>query len=47
MLPPVFKEQLVGSKVEKVGDEAKEQVDVVGKTKDGQWDGLKTTAVET
>jgi hypothetical protein len=30
-----------------VGDEPKRQVYVVGKTKDGKWAGLKTTAVET
>jgi len=46
-LAQVLKEQLLGVKVYKVGDEAEKQVFVVGKTSDGQWAGLKTTVVET
>jgi hypothetical protein len=30
-----------------VGDEAEKEVYIVGKTKSGQWAGLKTTVVET
>jgi len=37
----------VGVKDYKVGDEAEQQVYNVGKTKDGQLAGLKTTVVET
>ena len=40
-------EQLSGVKVYKFGDEAEKEVYVVGKAKDGQWAGLKTTVVET
>src|SRR5262249_58779199 len=40
-------EQLSGVKVYKVGEEAEKDVYLVGKTKDGQWAGLKTTVVET
>jgi hypothetical protein len=39
--------QLSGIKVYKVGDEAEREVYLVGKTKAGQWAGLKTTVVET
>ena len=46
-LAKVLKEQLSGVKVYKVGDEAEKDVYIVGKTKDGQWAGLKTTVVET
>src|SRR3989442_1184574 len=42
-LATVLQEQLSGIKVYKVGDEAEKQVYVVGKTKDGQWAGVKTT----
>jgi len=42
-----LKEQLSGVKVYKVGDEAEREVHIVGKTKDGQWAGLKTSVVET
>jgi hypothetical protein len=34
-------------KVSKIDDEAEKQAFVVGKTTDGKWAGLKTTAVET
>ncbi|HKB41481.1 MAG TPA: nuclease A inhibitor family protein, partial [Gemmataceae bacterium] len=46
-LAKVLQEQLSGVKVYKVGDEAEKAAYVVGKTKDGQWAGLKTTVVET
>jgi len=46
-LAKVLQEQLTGVKVYKVGDEAEKAAYVVGKTKDGQWAGLKTTVVET
>jgi Nuclease A inhibitor-like protein len=46
-LAAAVKQQLSGVKVYKVGDEPEKQVYVVGKTSDGQWAGLKTTAVET
>jgi hypothetical protein len=46
-LEKVLKEQLSGLQVYKVGDEAENQVYIVGKTPDGQWAGLKTTVVET
>jgi hypothetical protein len=46
-LAKVLKEQLTGIKVYKVGDEAEREVYIVGKTKDGQWAGLKTSVVET
>jgi hypothetical protein len=46
-LAKALREQLSGIKVYKVGDEAERDVYVVGKTKDGQWAGLKTTVVET
>jgi histidine triad (HIT) family protein len=46
-LVKVLKEQLSGVKVYKVGDEAERQAYVVGKTKTGQWAGVKTTVVET
>jgi hypothetical protein len=46
-LAKVLQEQLTGIKVYKVGDEAEREVYLVGKTKTGQWAGLKTTVVET
>jgi hypothetical protein len=46
-LVKTLKEQLSGVKGYKVGDEAERQLYIVGKTKDGQWAGLKTTVVET
>jgi hypothetical protein len=46
-LAKVLKEQLSGIKVYKVGDEAEREVYIVGKTKDRQWSGLKTSVVET
>src|SRR5262249_52897741 len=46
-LAKVLQEQPSGIKVYKVGDEAEKDVYIVGKTKDGQWAGLKTTVVET
>jgi hypothetical protein len=46
-LAQALQEQLSGIKVYKVGDEAEKEVYLVGKTKDGQWAGLKTTVVET
>jgi len=46
-LAGVINEQLQGVKVFKVGDEAEKQAYIVGKTKEGQWAGLKTTVVET
>ena len=46
-LAQVLKEQLSGIKVYKVGDEAEREVYIVGRTKDGQWAGLKTSVVET
>jgi histidine triad (HIT) family protein len=46
-LAAVLREQLTGTKVYKVGDEAQKQAFVVGKTSDGTWAGLKTTVVET
>jgi hypothetical protein len=33
--------------VYKIGDEPEKELFVVGKTKDGKWAGVKTTAVET
>ena len=41
-----IREQLSGVKVFKVGDTEKD-IYIVGKTKEGDWVGLKTTAVET
>jgi hypothetical protein len=46
-LAKVLKEQLSGVKGYKVGDEAERQLYIVGKAKDGQWAGVKTTVVET
>ena len=46
-LAKALQEQLSAIKVYKVGDEAEKDVYIVGKTKDGQWAGLKTTVVET
>jgi hypothetical protein len=46
-LVKTLKELLSGIKGYKVGDEAEREVYIVGKTKDGQWAGLKTTVVET
>jgi hypothetical protein len=42
-----LKEQLSGVKVYVVGDEAEKEVYLVGKTKAGQWAGLKATVVES
>jgi hypothetical protein len=42
-----LREQLSGVKGYKVGDEAERELYLVGKTKDGQWAGLKTSVVET
>jgi hypothetical protein len=42
-----IQEQLSGVKGYRVGDEPEKTVYVVGKTKEGQWAGLKTTVVET
>jgi hypothetical protein len=33
--------------VYKVGEDAEKAIYIVGKTKDGQWAGLKTAVVET
>jgi hypothetical protein len=41
-----LREHLSGAKVFKVG-QAQKRVYIVGKTKEGDWAGLKTTAVET
>jgi hypothetical protein len=38
---------LSGIKVYKIGDESEREVYIVGKTKDGRWEGLKTSVVET
>jgi hypothetical protein len=46
-LAKVFKEQMTGVKVFKVGDEPEKQILVVGMTNDGQWAGVKTSVVET
>jgi hypothetical protein len=46
-LAGVIQEQLSGVKVYKVGEEAEREAYIVGKTKDGQWAGLRTTVVET
>ncbi len=46
-LAQTLQEQLSGIKVYKVGEEAEREVYIVGKTKGGQWAGLKTTVVET
>jgi hypothetical protein len=46
-LAQVLKEQLSGIKVYKLGEEAEQEVYIVGKTKDGRWAGLKTSVVET
>ena len=46
-LAAAIKQQLSGVKVYKVGDDPEKQVFIVGKTSDGKWAGLKTTAVET
>jgi Nuclease A inhibitor-like protein len=46
-LAQVFKDQLSGVKVYKVGEDADKEVYVVGKTADGQWAGVKTSVVET
>ena len=43
----VLKEQLSGVKVYVLGDEPEKPVYIVGKTKAGQWAGLKTSTVET
>jgi hypothetical protein len=46
-LAQALQEQLSGIKVYMLGDEAEREVYIVGKTKGGQWAGLKTTVVET
>jgi hypothetical protein len=46
-LAKALNEQLSGVKVYKIGDEPEKDVYLVGKTKDGQLAGLKTTVVET
>jgi hypothetical protein len=46
-LAKVINEKLTGVKVYKVGGEAEKQCFVVGKTKEDQWAGLRTTVVET
>jgi hypothetical protein len=46
-LAQTLQEQLSGVKVYKIGEEAEKDVYIVGKTKGGQWAGLKTTVVET
>jgi histidine triad (HIT) family protein len=46
-LVKVLNEQLSGVKVYVVGDEPEKPVYIVGKTSDGKWAGLKTSAVET
>jgi hypothetical protein len=46
-LTKVLQDQLSDIKVYKVGEDAEKQAYIVGKTKDGQWAGLKTTVVET
>src|SRR4051794_28850330 len=46
-LVQVLKEQLSGVKVYVVGDEPEKQVYIVGKTKAGEWAGLKTSVVES
>jgi hypothetical protein len=46
-LAKVLQEQLSGVKVYVVGDEAEKEVYLVGKTKAGQWAGLKAPVVET
>jgi hypothetical protein len=46
-LAKVLQEQLSGIKVYKPGEEAEKAVYIVGKTKGGQWAGLKTSVVET
>jgi hypothetical protein len=42
-----LKEMLRGIKVYRIGNEAKKQAYIVGKTAEGNWAGLKTTVVET
>jgi hypothetical protein len=46
-LAKALHEQLADIKVYRVGDEPEKDVFLVGKTKDGQLAGLKTTVVET
>jgi hypothetical protein len=46
-LAQALQAQLTGIKVYKIGDEAEKDVYVVGKTRDGQWAGVKTSVVET
>jgi hypothetical protein len=41
------KEQLSGVKVYVLGDEPEKPVYIAGKTKDGNWAGLKSSVVET
>jgi hypothetical protein len=46
-LVKTLKELLTDIKGYKVGDEAERELFIVGKTKEGQWAGLKTSVVET
>ena len=46
-LAKALQDQLSGIKVYRVGDEAEKEVYIVGRTKDGEWAGLKTEVVET
>jgi hypothetical protein len=46
-LVKTLQELLTDIKGYKVGDEAERELYIVGKTKDGQWAGLKTNVVET
>jgi histidine triad (HIT) family protein len=46
-LAQTLQEQLSGIKVYKIGDEPEKEVYIAGKTRGGQWAGLKTTVVET
>jgi hypothetical protein len=46
-LAAVIKEQLSAVQVSKIGGGAERDVYIVGRTKDGQWVGLKTSVVET
>ena len=46
-LAQALQQQLTWIKVYKVGEEAENEIYLVGKTKGGQWAGLKTTVGET
>jgi hypothetical protein len=46
-LVKALQEQVSGIKVYRIGKEAEKEVYIVGKSKEGQWAGLKTTVVET